>query len=173
MLSPPPVFLCSYVLHLLVSSLSQNTDFSKNCLTLLTRLWVYNSENRFVGSFYQFTCRVKRVKRFFEKSVFWDRLIFTGSLIQYAQWALLIVHQNSLMKSQGLSELFTSWVDQTHQNTGTQSHNIESKCSSGQNFTVAFQRKRFYHNTYMTAQNMWKCVNKTLDIYLTTWLVIC
>ena len=40
-----------------------------------TQLWVYNSENRFVGSFYHNTCRVKRVKRFFEKSVFWDRLI--------------------------------------------------------------------------------------------------
>ena len=42
---------------------------------LATQLLVYNSENRFVGSFYQFTCRVKRVKRYFEKSVFWDRLV--------------------------------------------------------------------------------------------------
>ena len=31
-------------------------------VTARSQLWVYNSENRFVGFFYQFTCRVKRVK---------------------------------------------------------------------------------------------------------------
>ena len=36
------------------------------------QLWVYNSENRFVGSFYHNTCRVKRVNRFFEN---WDTLL--------------------------------------------------------------------------------------------------
>ena len=51
-------------------------DKKKRKLTSHTQLWVYNSENRFVGSFYQFTCRVKSVKRYFEKSVFWDRLIY-------------------------------------------------------------------------------------------------
>ena len=31
-----------------------------------------------MGSFYHNTCRVKRIKRFFEKSVFWDRLMNTA-----------------------------------------------------------------------------------------------
>ena len=38
-------------------------------------LWVYNSENRFVGSFYHNTCRVKRINRFFENNLFWDTLV--------------------------------------------------------------------------------------------------
>ena len=49
-------------------------------MTAHTQLLVYNSENRFVGSFYQFTCRVERTKGFFEKSVFWDRLFGTPCL---------------------------------------------------------------------------------------------
>ena len=53
-------------------------------MTSHTQLLVYNSENRFVGSFYQFTCRVKRVKRYFEKSVFWDRLIII--VLKVKQW---------------------------------------------------------------------------------------
>ena len=36
---------------------------------------VYNSENRFVGFFYQFTCRVKRTKGLEDKTEFWDRLM--------------------------------------------------------------------------------------------------
>ena len=45
-------------------------------MTSQSQLWVYNSENRFVGSSYHNTCCVKRIKWFFEKSVFWDRLIY-------------------------------------------------------------------------------------------------
>ena len=61
----------------LSSDLSYNYDRSHIGLWPIMKqhLWVYNSENRFVGSFYHTTCRVKRVKRFFEKSAFWDRLI--------------------------------------------------------------------------------------------------
>ena len=44
-------------------------------MTAHTQLWVYNSENRFVGLFYQFTCRVKRTKGLNDKTEFWDRLI--------------------------------------------------------------------------------------------------
>ena len=44
-------------------------------------LWVYNFKNRFVGSFYHNTCRVKRIKRFFEKSVFWDRLVYISKSV--------------------------------------------------------------------------------------------
>ena len=44
-------------------------------MAIYTQLLLYNSENRFVGSFYQFTCSVERAKGFFEKSVFWDRLV--------------------------------------------------------------------------------------------------
>ena len=43
---------------------------SNRKVTVHTQLWVYNSENRFLGSFYHNTCRVKRVKRLNEKSVF-------------------------------------------------------------------------------------------------------
>ena len=40
-------------------------------------IWVYNSENRFVGSFYHNTCRVKLVNRYFEeeKNLFWNTLL--------------------------------------------------------------------------------------------------
>ena len=51
----------------------------KQKVTAHTQLWVYNSENRFVGSFYHTTCRVKRIKQFFEKFVFWDRLMGTSA----------------------------------------------------------------------------------------------
>ena len=44
-------------------------------MTAHTQLLVYNSENRFVGFFYQFTCRVERVKGLKDKTEFWDRLI--------------------------------------------------------------------------------------------------
>ena len=44
-------------------------------MTAHTQLWVYNSENRFVGLFYQFTCRVKRTKGLNDKPEFWDRLM--------------------------------------------------------------------------------------------------
>ena len=44
-------------------------------MTAHTQLLVYNSENRFVGFFYQFTCRVERTKGLKDKTEFWDRLI--------------------------------------------------------------------------------------------------
>ena len=44
-------------------------------MTAHTQLWVYNSENCFVGLFYQFTCRVKRTKGLNDKPEFWDRLV--------------------------------------------------------------------------------------------------
>ena len=44
-------------------------------MTAHTQLLVYNSENRFVGFFYQFTCRVKRTKGLEDKNEFWDRLV--------------------------------------------------------------------------------------------------
>ena len=44
-------------------------------MTAHTQLWVYNSENCFVGFFYQFTCRVKRTKGLNDKPEFWDRLV--------------------------------------------------------------------------------------------------
>ena len=44
-------------------------------MTAHTQLWVYNSENRFVGSFYQFTSRVERTKGLEDKTEFWDRLM--------------------------------------------------------------------------------------------------
>ena len=43
-------------------------------MTAHTQLLVYNSENRFVGFFYQFTCRVERTKGLKDKTEFWDRL---------------------------------------------------------------------------------------------------
>ena len=46
-------------------------------MTAHTQLWVYNSENCFVGLFYQFTCRVKRTKGLNDKPEFWDRLVVT------------------------------------------------------------------------------------------------
>ena len=45
-------------------------------MTAHTQLLVYNSENRFVGFFYQFTCRVERTKGLKDKTEFWDRLIW-------------------------------------------------------------------------------------------------
>ena len=40
-------------------------------------LWVYNSENHFLGSIYHNTCCVKMVNRFLErKNLFWDTLIY-------------------------------------------------------------------------------------------------
>ena len=39
------------------------------------QLWVYNSENRFVGSFNHNTCSVKRINRFFENTLFCDTLV--------------------------------------------------------------------------------------------------
>ena len=53
-----------------------------------------------MGSFYQFTCRVKRVKRYFEKSVFWDRLLATTP----PWWSLL---RNPLSGSTLLARLAT------------------------------------------------------------------
>ena len=44
-------------------------------MTSHTQLLVYNSENRFVGFFYQFTCRVERTKGLKDKTEFWDRLL--------------------------------------------------------------------------------------------------
>ena len=49
--------------------------FKKQKVTSQLQLWVYNSENRFVVSFYHNTCRVKRVNRFFENNLFWATLI--------------------------------------------------------------------------------------------------
>ena len=46
-------------------------------VTAHTQLWVYNSENRFVGSLYHNTCCVNRAKRFFENNLFWDTLMDT------------------------------------------------------------------------------------------------
>ena len=50
-------------------------------MTSHTQLWVYNSENRFVGSFYQFTSRVERTKGLEDKTEFWDRLVMIDSHI--------------------------------------------------------------------------------------------
>ena len=62
-------------------------------MTAHTQLWVYNSENRFVGSFYHNTCRVKRIKRFFENNQFWDRLIYiVGKLWIMAVLLTLSIH---------------------------------------------------------------------------------
>ena len=44
-------------------------------MTAQSQLWVYNSEKRFVGSFYHNTCGVKRANRFFENNLFWDTLM--------------------------------------------------------------------------------------------------
>ena len=46
-------------------------------------IWVYNSENCFVGLFYQFTCRVKRTKGLNDKPEFWDRLIYIQGVFCY------------------------------------------------------------------------------------------
>ena len=51
-------------------------------MTAHTQLLVYNSENRFVGFFYQFTCRVERTKGLKDKTEFWDRLV-TMSICKY------------------------------------------------------------------------------------------
>ena len=44
-------------------------------MTAHTQLLVYNSENRFVGFFYKFTCRVERTKGLKDKTEFWDTII--------------------------------------------------------------------------------------------------
>ena len=83
-------------------------------MTSHTQLLVYNSENRFVGSFYHTTCRVKRIKRFFEKSVFWDRLIDNISSrfplknnIIFGTWHFLLKLQTISWKS--WHRLDTTW----------------------------------------------------------------
>ena len=53
-------------------------------MTAHTQLWVYNSENCFVGLFYQLTCRVKRTKGLNDKPEFWDRLMcITVAIISF------------------------------------------------------------------------------------------
>ena len=42
-------------------------------------LWIYNSENHFLGFLYHNTCCVKRVNRFFEKNLFWYTLVYMST----------------------------------------------------------------------------------------------
>ena len=55
-------------------------------MTSHTQLWVYNSENCFVGLFYQFTCRVKKTKGLNDKPEFWDRLIINATVYLKLKW---------------------------------------------------------------------------------------
>ena len=58
---------------------------SKQKVTARSQLWVYNSENCFVGFFYQFTCRVERTKGLEDKTEFWDRLMASQYLTSRAK----------------------------------------------------------------------------------------
>ena len=70
-------------------------------MTAHTQLWVYNSENCFVGLFYQFTCRVKRTKGLNDKPEFWDRLFCILTCQHYfvfasRMWSSLIPQEDWL-----------------------------------------------------------------------------